>query len=579
MRARRCTERLTGKLGDNVPIGIAVVQTMARIYPDGWAALANGATPALVRQLDTIRLLGEALGEDWALFHGVQWQHQAEGQALFGAVDFALVAPSGACVLIEQRTGFLRESPQGLLRGSGAQAVNVTHQLGRTIATIREKLKRVLDEALVSGLLYLPDYRVQQAQTAGLDPACIVDAAQRDQLLARLRALDAGRPAQAQRHAAVCAFLADELALVPDVGAAADASRALYSRLSGGLTEWARKLEMAPHRLRVVGTAGSGKTQLALAVYRDALAAGRRPLYVCFNRPLADHVAALVPPGGEVSSFHQLCVSMLRTTGLQPDLRQPDAFARVEAAFAAMAVPQAWTFDEIIIDEGQDFEPAWRDAVLRLGREGARCWWLEDPMQNLYGKPAADASTWVTLRSTTNYRSPRQVVAMLNRLMPLPLQQEPGSPVQGDPVSLERYNDRETLLDRTRRAVTQAIGLGFERSQIAVVSFHGRDRSALLALDRLGPIPMRHFTGRYDLLGMPEFTAGDVLCETVYRFKGQSAPCVILTEVDAPLLDDAALRKLFVGATRATMKLMIVAAESTADKLAPALGEGPAQSA
>ncbi|MCX9157218.1 ATP-binding domain-containing protein [Niveibacterium sp. 24ML] len=552
---------------------------MARIYPDGWAALANGASPTVLRQLDTLRLLGGALDDDWAVFHGVHWMHQRDGGALFGALDLALVTPSGGCVLIEQRSGFLRESPEGLLRGSGAQAVNVAHHLGRATATIREKLGRVLDGARVTALLYLPDYRVRQAQTAGLDPACIVDAAQRDQLVARLRALDAGHSADPQGHAAVCAFLADELALVPDVGAAADASRALYSRLSGGLTEWARKLEITPHCLRVVGTAGSGKTQLALAVYRDALAAGRRPLYVCFNRPLADHVAALVPPGGEVASFHQLCVTMLRTTGLQPDLRQLDAFARVEAAFAAMAVPPAWVFDEIIIDEGQDFEPAWRDAVLRLGRQGARCWWLEDPMQNLYAKPPADGAGWVTLRSATNYRSPRAIVAMLNRLMPASLQQEAGSPVQGGAVVLERYADRDALLERTRRALTQAIGLGFERSQIAVLSFHGRERSALVGLDRLGPIPMRHFTGRYDLLGMPEFSDGDVLCETVYRFKGQSAPCVILTEVDAPQLDDAALRKLFVGATRATMKLMIVASEPMADRLASALGESPAQSA
>ncbi|GAA5183170.1 ATP-dependent helicase [Niveibacterium umoris] len=540
---------------------------MARIYPDGWEALANGASPSLVRLLDTLRRLGEALPDDWAVFHGVHWQHGADGQALFGAVDLALVAPSGACVLIEQRTGFLRESAEGLLRGSAAQAVNVAHHLGRAVAVLREKLARVASDASVTGLLFLPDYRVRQPQTAGLDPALIIDADQREALVARVLTLDAGVAADAVRHAAVSAFLADELSLTPDVGAAADASRALYTRLSGGLTEWARRLEMSPHLLRVVGTAGSGKTQLALAVYRDALAAGRRPLYVCFNRPLADHVAALVPAGGEVASFHQLCVNVLRSTGLSPDLRQPDAFARVVVAFAAMAIPPEWVFDEIIIDEGQDFEPGWRDAVMRLVRPGARAWWLEDPMQNLYAKPAADTAGWVTLRSETNYRSPRAIVDMLNRLMPAELRQVPGSPIAGDAVSLEQYADREGLVERTRRALTQAIGLGFERSQIALLSFHGRERSALVGLDRLGPIPLRHFTGRYDLLGMPEFSAGDVLCETVYRFKGQSAPCVILSEVDFAALDDAALRKFFVGATRATMKLFVVASDSAAQAL------------
>jgi hypothetical protein len=44
----------------------------------------------------------------------------------------------------------------------------------------------------------------------------------------------------------------------------------------------------------------------------------------------------------------------------------------------------------------------------------------------------------------------------------------------------------------------------------------------------------------------------------VHRFKGRAAPCVILTEIDFDTLDDKAIRRLFVGATRATLKLMLV---------------------
>jgi superfamily I DNA and RNA helicase len=94
-----------------------------------------------------------------------------------------------------------------------------------------------------------------------------------------------------------------------------------------------------------------------------------------------------------------------------------------------------------------------------------------------------------------------------------------------------------------------------------VLSFRGREGSALTAVDHLGPHRLRAFTGTYDLFGNPEYREGDVLLESIYRFKGQSAPCVILTEVDFDTLDDQAARKLFVGATRATMKLIVVASE------------------
>jgi len=57
------------------------------------------------------------------------------------------------------------------------------------------------------------------------------------------------------------------------------------------------------------------------------------------------------------------------------------------------------------------------------------------------------------------------------------------------------------------------------------------------------------------------------LIETVYRFKGQAAPCVILTEVDFETLDDISRRKLFVGMTRASMKLIVVLSARAAASL------------
>jgi len=56
---------------------------------------------------------------------------------------------------------------------------------------------------------------------------------------------------------------------------------------------------------------------------------------------------------------------------------------------------------------------------------------------------------------------------------------------------------------------------------------------------------------------MPDTTQGDALLDSVYRFKGQAAPAIIFTEIDFEVLDDKAVRKLFVGATRSIMKLVM----------------------
>ena len=50
----------------------------------------------------------------------------------------------------------------------------------------------------------------------------------------------------------------------------------------------------------------------------------------------------------------------------------------------------------------------------------------------------------------------------------------------------------------------------------------------------------------------------------MHRFKGRASPCVVLTEIDFDALDDQAVRRIFVGATRATMKLTLVVSETSA---------------
>ena len=58
-----------------------------------------------------------------------------------------------------------------------------------------------------------------------------------------------------------------------------------------------------------------------------------------------------------------------------------------------------------------------------------------------------------------------------------------------------------------------------------------------------------------------------MLLESVYRFKGQAAPAIVFAEIDFEALDERAVRKLFVGATRAMMKLVMVVSERAAEQL------------
>ena len=361
--------------------------------------------------------------------------------------------------------------------------------------------------------------------------------------------------------------------LVADVATVAGQARTLYTRLSGGLAEWARCIECEPFRLRVIGTAGSGKSQLALNVLQDAVAAGRRPLYVCYNRPLADHIALIAPSGSTVATYHQLCDRILRSTGQVPDFSKPGAFKALEDFMADYQPGVDWQFDELVIDEGQDFQPAWRDNLLKLLNPNGRAWWLEDPMQNLYGRPPVELPGWVVLRAQTNYRTPRDILNYLQRLVGPEQSIESGSPLDGSDVEILTYDGHTDLMDKTKTAITRGLGAGFKKDMIAVVTYRGREHSSFTPIDRLGPHALKAFTGQYDLLGSPVYSEGELFIDSVHRFKGQSAPCIVFTEIDFEELDEAALRKLFVGMTRATMKLVMVVSERAAETMLDRLND------
>jgi len=545
---------------------------MAKIFPSDWRTLEK--TGAAAREIETLSVLEAGLPDRLTVFHGVHWTRIDRDRAVFGEIDFVVVSADARVLLIEQKSGFLTETAEGLFKIYAGGRKSIAMQLGRTVENLQKRLAPVLqrEPTSIEYLLYCPDFTVRQPGTAGVPAERIVDATRREKICATISAALPPAPAREALARRLRAFFADELRLVPDASAVLGQAEQLVTRLSGGLATWARRLEFEPFRLRIIGTAGSGKTQLALAVLNDAAGAGRRALYVCFNRPLADHLVRVAPAEVEVATFHQLCDRRLRAAGQRVDFAGLSVFEELERRFADLQVTEAERVDELVVDEGQDFAAAWVAPLLaRLKFEG-RAWWLEDPMQNLYGRPAVELHGWVTLHADTNYRSPRNVLAYLNRLLDPGRQIEAASPIAGAEVELLTYADASGLADATTRAVSLALQAGFRKSDIALVTFSGRDRSQLMRLDRLGPHVLRSFTGRYDLLGAPEFCDGDLLIETVYRFKGQAAACVVLTEVDFAQLDELVQRKLFVGMTRASMKLILVLSERAAGVLAERSG-------
>ncbi len=529
---------------------------MAQIHPAGWREMS--VTGNAAREIETLALLDQRLADaPYSIYHGVHWTNVENGYSVYGDVDFIILAPNGRMLLIEQVAGLMNETADGLLKNFQGKPRKIRAHI---LHTIEGLTRRYNGELSIDYLLYCPDYTVRDPNLAGIDPRHIVDATSKGSLGRIIReALPITE--KTEDFDKVTRFLGDTLSLRPDPSSMIGSATNMVTRLSGGLATWARRLEFEPFRLRVVGTAGSGKTQLALAEYQAAIDAGLRPLYVCFNRPLADHIEQLVPAGGARLHLPHAVRRLHARPGHHARLR----VARGLERHRNRAVRSRAARNLAVRRPDRRRRPGFFD---RLARHRARHGQAERarglarrPRPEFIWPPDGGLPGWVKLHSDTNYRSPRQIVQMLKSIGAASESVEAGSPFKGGDIEELTYpeGDVDAMLAQTRRAVTSCLAAGFARHDIAICSFRGREKSAILNLDKLSDAhTLKSFTGAYDLFGNPVFREGGLLAESVYRFKGQSAPALIFTEIDFEEMTETVLRKLFVGMTRARLKLVLV---------------------
>ena len=543
---------------------------MAHLHPGNIAQLRlSGARGS---ELDTFERLGRELPDDYTVYHSVRWlRPQRRGQS-FGEIDFLVVNAAGDIVLIEQKDGPLRETPDGLAKDyhNRDRPKSVVEQIHRARDGLLTALGSGLDGAQVhvNSLLYCPDHRLADTGTAGLPPEAIVDASSRDALAERIvTLLGDARPDRGAVARSVRALLAQELELAVDLGHTAEQHEATYQRLSGGLAEMVQRLEMQPWHLRIRAAAGSGKSQAAVEFFEREEAAGRRVALICFNRPLAERLRQRLPGRDSVDTFHALCRRWLEQAGEAFDTDRLNQGSAAASAYWTAIIERLIEledrlppFDTVIIDEGQDFEPEWWELLRLFVTDEGRLLWLEDPEQNLYGREAITLDGFVTYNAPVSYRTPRRLGRLIDKLL------APGvawhNPLDGLPPRVHTYADEQEQMALLEERVAALEEQGFAPDQIVLLSLHGVGKSHLLQQSRLGAYTLRTPQG-YGEQGEPLYTAGRLLAESVYRFKGEHAPAVLLTDLDHQRDNDQERRLLDCALTRATVACEVLVAEAS----------------
>jgi hypothetical protein len=357
---------------------------------------------------------------------------------------------------------------------------------------------------------------------------------------------------------AVVEALRPDAELEWDAEARARRARRRMSELSAQRTRALEPLD-ANRRVLVTGGAGTGKTRLAVAWARRAVASGYRVLLTCFNEPLADDLAERLTPSEylTVGPFFGVALAL---DGMPPLDRSDDAGAEWWDTVAVGHLHRHWPavadrFDVVIVDEAQDFSPAWLAQLAALvDPDGPRrLMVLCDEAQGVFSRgfvaPSADEA-WTLCRLEDNCRNTFGIASILHRHL------EGSRPLAG-PESLDaRWCEAVTLDDAITRVgeeVDRIEADGYAVSRILVATTHRATRDALRAAMGFG--------------SWEERGEQMIICENVQRMKGLEFDFVLLV-ADSDVSD----LLLYVGLSRAVVGFSLVSPRDVAARLGLAAG-------
>ena len=514
-------------------------------------------------EIAVLERLCDSLSDAYTVYHSVEWTDVRDGIERHGEIDIVVVNQAGALVAIEVKAGGIEAAGEGLYKSYAGRRKDVVGQVSLQHSALRARLDGAKLPVRLLHFLVLTDARVQSGSVRWPRER-ILDSREWEELPQRIVAeLGPGLPDPVCDR--VFDFLDDAFHVRPDVSTLAGRASRSSRRLSSGLADWVPRIDAPSRVIRVVGTAGSGKTQLALHLLREANRRGQRAGYLCFNRALADHIGHHVPVQVCAQTFHQWTDRLLRQTGEQLDYRRADALERLVGLARPVVARSEPILDLLVLDELQDFAPEWAElAVQRLKPDG-RLYLLEDPEQQLYDdREPFDIADEVIVRSNENHRSPRSVIELSNLLGLTHRPVEALGPCDGDTPDPVIYRDPARVESATLTAVRRCLAAGIDIADVAVVTLQPRESSRLCGLNQLGEFRIRRYAGHYDQNGEPVWYDGKLLVDSVERFKGQSAQAVVLTECDFDAWTVPLRRRLFVALTRAMVRVEWVLSEQAA---------------
>lgn len=579
---------------------------MAHLIPPDFPP---GTSPGEVLLFDALR--EPAAGATWTVLHSLhipEHVRQIEGEA-----DFVILMPELGVLCVEVKSHLRADYVDGawyLGDTAGPDYRGPFRQAAMAARSVKKKVVSALPAA--SNIVFWPAvvftrcipavssatgewHSWQLLTSADLDRARIDHLLEEVMLRAREHVANAGQarwfdPASARPSKTDCdhirRVLRPDVHFLPSTSSIRQRRRDEIQKFTEEQLEVIEGLDGVNERALIEGPAGTGKTVLAFEEARRASAVGSRTALLCFNQQLAAHLRAegrrLGLAGVDISTFHALLRNVAGETGAVPG--EPDYWQRdLPDRALAVLIDTGPRYDFLIVDEAQDLaSDAYLDVMdaLLTAELSTGCWRMfgDFERQAIYNTGAPDPVAAILQRSTgvaryqlrRNCRNTPRVAEYVVRLGGL----DPGysrvlRPDRG-PDGTPKTNfyssaDDEERLLRDALADLQASG-EFAAEDIVVLS-PSVDSCARRVAQAAATPP---------LVPLPERREGASSFGTVAAFKGLEAPAVILTDIEE-VGTPQAQRLFYVGVSRATDRLRVLARDGLQRSFAHLISGGPSR--
>lgn len=306
------------------------------------------------------------------------------------------------------------------------------------------------------------------------------------------------------------------------------------------------------NRVQVRGSAGSGKTYLAVEQARRLASEGKRVALLCYSHGLASYLRRITgtwqrrQKPAYVGEFHSLGVAWGAPDGPThsgESVRFWEEQLPQQMLELAQHLDDGQRFDAVVVDEAQDFADAWWDPVLASLRdeEEGGLFVFSDEGQRVFDRQGTPPVPLVPLVLDRNLRNTRQIASTFQPLVDHPIRYLGADGPEVHFVPCSRADAAETGDDQVEKLLDD----GWRPEDVALLTTGSRHPEQISRQEQGNAAYWDSF-----------WDADQVFYGHVLGFKGLERRAVVLV-VDAAGPVERARERLYVGMSRARDQLVV----------------------